>query len=700
MAPSSSEPDLAVRIRRAVGSRRQADIAASMEVTQATVSRWISGEVVPGREAVRRLAELLAVPVAWLETGAGPDPTIDIEAEREAYRATTGWRFREAPRDRGRDYGNPNVHAFPPDLKTLLRESVQNVLDQRLGGTAEVTISLISLSGGARDQFLTAMSWDELGPHVVAAGKQDQKMARRLRAGLSRLQDPSHPLQLLRIEDRRTTGLIGGESDGNFAALCRNNLDSHKEDASGAGGSHGLGKATVVRASAINTVMFSSNLSVPDPEHHRTECRVFGRTELVWREIPDGRQWAGPGWFGVPVESMDDVDSSWGQRVLAKDLHLDRPVGVSGTTVLVVGFEDPDVEGASDPDAFVDAAAEIISTEFWKPLHDGQLVVETQAVEGPDERVTKQRAVDASATRAGYVAAASRWKEQACVEALLDADDVVAVTVPLEVPARTGAEPHEMFRHEAVVLVRRAESSDGEDIGKIAYHRGFGMTVLTETPSGRRIGARPWQAVVLAGTAVDDSPASRRVERFLREAEPPAHNDWELTDDLRANYARGSGTSLRRFREDVRAAVLALVRPPEPPPTGGPEDLRRLLRIGTDRGDPPPRAPRVTSITGGLRDDRWVLDEVRVSSARGSGDWIARPVLVVAAETGSGTSVPIVDAEPLKLCEREGEFLRFSGGQTATFRASVGADELPVPPAEAPIRVVLTQLSRAEDLAE
>lgn len=49
--------------RRAVGYRRQEDLAADLSVTQPTVSAWETGETVPERERIPALAEILGVPV-------------------------------------------------------------------------------------------------------------------------------------------------------------------------------------------------------------------------------------------------------------------------------------------------------------------------------------------------------------------------------------------------------------------------------------------------------------------------------------------------------------------------------------------------------------------------------------------------------------------------------------------------------------
>jgi RNA polymerase primary sigma factor len=52
-------------------------------------------------------------------------------------------------------------------------------------------------------------------------------------------------------------------------------------------------------------------------------------------------------------------------------------------------------------------------------------------------------------------------------------------------------------------------------------------------------GARPFHAIVLAGEAAGSEASDRDAERFLRAAEPPAHNRWASTPEVTSQYERG-----------------------------------------------------------------------------------------------------------------------------------------------------------------
>ncbi len=54
------------RIAEAIGDMTQEAVAKRVGVTQPTVGRWIAGKAIPEMVTLRRLADTLGVPAAWL----------------------------------------------------------------------------------------------------------------------------------------------------------------------------------------------------------------------------------------------------------------------------------------------------------------------------------------------------------------------------------------------------------------------------------------------------------------------------------------------------------------------------------------------------------------------------------------------------------------------------------------------------------
>jgi hypothetical protein len=80
----------------------------------------------------------------------------------------------------------------------------------------------------------------------------------------------------------------------------------------------------------------------------------------------------------------------------------------------------------------------------------------------------------------------------------------------------------------------------------------------------RRIafGDRNFHAVLASGEARSESgttEADREIDRFLRFAEPPEHDDWESTENLREQYQRGFRTALDEMFGKLRDGLRHLI---------------------------------------------------------------------------------------------------------------------------------------------
>ena len=298
----------------------------------------------------------------------------------------TGWFFRLTPPDEGRDYGNANAWSLPWDIDTLVREAGQNSLDVVLNPTigVEMEFRLIRLVGADLEDFKRAIKWNGslnvpgLYDHLEESAKITQKLGKILRGGLDYIKETDE-LLLLRVDDYHTQGLIGREFGiGNFAALCRNNLDSSKLSET-AGGAYGLGKAVFSRASHFATVLFNSNHNDPMDVGGISlkEGRLIGRTDLLWHQV--GKlAFAGPGWFGLrdAVESDVRAVSVWNNRALAYDLYLDRTANDTGTSILVVGFHDPNSDAHKNIQELSEEIAQAVARNFWPALISERLAVQ------------------------------------------------------------------------------------------------------------------------------------------------------------------------------------------------------------------------------------------------------------------------------------------------------------------------------------
>lgn len=595
-----------------------------------------------------RIAGALRVDPAWLLGTTPPRSSSGGAPRREREEMKPSWWFPK-PIEGQRDYGNSNVWTVPATIATLVRETTQNSMDAALDTTSQVVMRfrLIDLEGKDVERFKAAIGFEQLEAHVTSASKSKGKLASTLSVGLKRVQKGKR-LRLLRIDDFNTKGLKGPETGaGAFAALVRNNLDSEKQS-KGAGGSYGLGKAALWRCSDLSTVLFYS-------QPQGDEDRLIARSELTYHEMGE-RHCAGPGWFGVQGKHGELHESVRNSSDLARDLFLFRDAlpeqlqaktQGTGTSILVVAFEDPASEGESKAEDILRQLKEESARHFWPAMMTKRLAVVVEHFVGKDKR--SEAVVTPNEYAFEFCAAFERHRLDEVVTKLAEPGDVARDSVPLVVPA-CEPEREELVEYgateaNATLLVRLADadsaSSAGWGTNHVALIRGAHMVTQYWKRDGLVIGGRPFHAVLLAGSAADASTESKAAEQFLRAAEPPAHDKWEYTDDVRANYNRGAKTRLHDFHVALSQRLREWIKAPSVKELEGPEALRKLLTLS------------LPAESDGLLSLRNVTAEVQGNTWRVRGDVVLRgdrvpegqllrirPRLAFDAETGNPLVVP------------------------------------------------------------
>ncbi|MSO37803.1 MAG: XRE family transcriptional regulator [Acidimicrobiia bacterium] len=685
----------------------QAGLATRIGGTQAGVSQWCTGKKIPTSHNLDAVAESLGISRNWLQSGIGPMRAVDPTSQRAAYRSQAFWGFRPAPPDGGRDFGNANVWSFDPTVEVLVREVLQNALDAGLpGGPAvRVTFRIITLRNGELRSYLEALKWAELKQHLDASTHNRQKLGSLIKDGLDWLAD-SKELTLLVIEDSGTTGLLGAEKgDGKFAALCRNNLDSNKEGATTKGGAFGLGKGVLWRASRFATVVFCSNLAHPNEEGKRN-LRLLGRCDLPWHNVDDTQSYAGPGWLGQRNPESEDHDavSFWENESLASDLYLARSDIGSGTSACVVGFHDPSSDKPKSPRELATEIERASAAHFFPALAMGRLNVAVQTFDGRREYAAGTPAtsveVDARQLQPEFWQILRAFEDRTFVETLTRPGDVACKPVSLNLPARKIEPKHGEYEHEALLLVRYASDDEAVDANRLAMFRGPGMVVEERKLSGICLGSRPFHALLLCGLAAGTEPTNDAADEFLRTAEPPSHNKWVATPELKTSYARGCVNALSTFLVRAVEVLRDLVKPSSRDLGDGPNSLRELFRIGPEPISTQRERPRVVDQDGHVDEQgRWCV-EARIRMKPVERVTLLTPAVSFVAETGAGKAVRWQSLESTTNCSVEGFALRVPARtREVAFSGITDPESHPVPAQESSIVVDLrrvVQVSQVE----
>jgi RNA polymerase primary sigma factor len=671
------------------------ELAHRLGVTRALVESWLDGRSVPRPELLAEVRKVLGI-----EDETERSAAVGPERQKEPAETAVMWYYRPGHDDGGREFGNAAAFAFEADLEVLAREATQNSLDERdvrNDRPVRVRYTLNELTGDALALFRAAIRWDDLHPHYEAAAAQDQKVGRVISAGLREMYERDR-LVLLRVDDYNANGLTGDDyEDGRFAAVVRRQLESRKSDVA-AGGSYGLGKATLWATSRLGLVLMNSTLS--EPHEGCTRRRLIGRLDLPWREV-DGRRFAGPAWLGRPDADADNAEvvrSWWADEQTVESLHLTREGDEPGTSFLIVGAHDvaslaeagqgKETDVGDDEDSLERMHQRLVRAlgrNFWAAMTAGAdtrplLEASVRTLRNGVEHIEDER-VDPQVHQPARSRALRAFLSGTTVDRLTEAGQVALTTVPLKIPERDGL-PGSAGEHRAVLLVTEATDADGK-INRVTAMRGNRMTVKTTWVPGLPVGTNPFQAVLLAGRAAgDDAPFAAEAEKFLRSSEPPEHNKWGQTEELRMRYAPSAHRRIAALTSETNKAVHELVAIPEKKKPSGTSKVSKRLRIsgkpaGKVRGTgTPPKLDDLQAVVS--PSGAWqITAEVKVPA--GSEAWSMIPVAKLDVRSGPRPMVKWAELVAVSNCELSGDVLNFPPGtRRAVFRGVTDVSTHPV----------------------
>lgn len=685
--------------------KSQAELAEELGLTRAAVSAWITGRSTPRPTVMADIARVLGTDLGTVHTR-----TTDTQAG-----LPVTWYHRPGYPDGGRDLGNAAAFAFDADVQVLARETCQNSLDERLenGRPVRVRYTLHELTGEHLDAFRDAILWNDLFPHYSAVSELagNQKVGRVVDAGVRDMYEKGR-LVLLRVDDYNASGLTGDDyADGKFAAVVRRQLESLKSGPA-AGGSYGLGKATLWATSALGLVLINSTLSVP--HEGRTERRMIGRLELPWREV-DGRPYAGPAWFGRPDPDSPGAEvarSWWSDEATVARLHLTRESDEPGTSFLIVGAHDVASLEGSSPDPDDDTAdeegpedtrdirrmhrrlVEALGRDFWAAMTGGGgrlplLEVSVRALRNDGEVVVPETQVDPSVEQPSRTRALRAHYEGITVDRLTEAGQVAARSVPLKLPLSGGA-AGTLGTHEAVLLVTEADSDKDTPKNQVHSLRGNRMTVKKAAVPKLPVGTNPFQAVLLVGEAAGESaPFAKEAEEFLRAAEPPEHDRWGQTEELTLRWSPSAYRRINMLTTEVNNAVRELVARPKRGNRESGEVLRKALAVKSRPKAKVPSGPVIPVLDvleAAIGDEGEWRIAAEVSIPRGDEVVPMVPVAQLDVRSGGRPKLDWAELVAVEGCEVDDGILRFTPGvRRAKFRGATDVSSHPV-------RTTLTRL--------
>jgi hypothetical protein len=577
-----------------------------------------------------------------------------VKASHRASAVKLSWRFlHQSPFD-GKKWGDPAIYATPRTVESLVRETAQNSLDAGAGAKITMRYRLyeVPASSNRYKQMMKALRYDEeLRPHLQAAASaaDTRDIGNRIKSGLEAMSAVSRPLRILTIEDFGGKGLSGDEfaSESPFAALVRDVSNSQKSDQT-AGGSFGLGSRTLFGASRLMTVLFGSVIAGED----ESKVRLIGKSDLSYHQLKGkaGQEYAGRGWMGSPVGDdgahsvrIDRSESILSDLLVSRELPAEEKRAI-GTTAVILAFSEAKADEQTGQEV-VDRIIRAVAQSFWPSVTIGQLSVEVEHYLGDEVSPTSSRKVDPKDFVPSLIEAFDKHRKGDLVDKLVNAGDTVSEPIELVIPATSplgGVDPqHPETTAECRLVIRLAdhECADKNLCDHVGYTRGRGMITQYSPRRNLAAGARPYHAVLLCGTLAGKGSPENAAERFLRFAEPPAHDKWEV-ENLGSRYERGGGKRLSELDERVREALRKHVCSEPSESDDGPDVLKEIFKL---RKLPNPPEPGV-KISGakapfksGFYNVQATISPVRDGACR------IEPVLSIVKEQGVAIKTEWVD---------------------------------------------------------
>jgi hypothetical protein len=561
-------------------------------------------------------------------------------------------------------------------IDTLVKESAQNPKDQPLDPKIPVKIRyvLFELSGKERSDFLNSMDWENLEKHIASCADEAGETGSLLREGLKKIKT-GKKLRLLRVEDSYAKGLQGDdfERKGNFNLLCRSNLKTSDQDKRG--GSHGIGKSVYWKFSCISTVLMGSLVKGEEDKG----VRLFGRTDIPSHDIKN-KEYDSGGFFGDRKKDETEVpyaQSIFGNQTLAEALYLERNGLNTGTTLEIVGFDEPEFDRVRSMEEISEDIIESAERWFWPSMTGGNPSVEIEAVIEENGVLIYRKEADPYKNWAPFIRA--REKE-ITVKTAKEPGDIAGTKLSFKVPKSNDPDnEHKQFDTDLTLKVIRTDESmaNHEKCNSIAVFRGANIIVKYTKARRRPLDGKPFFGVLMAGNTAGDSIEYGHAETFFRSSEPPLHDNWEYSETIKSDYAIGGKTRIEELWRGLSDEVLKLINEAISINDKGLNSLSKLFSLGKE-GSPIIKQKSKRNISKAVYiNGKWEIEGEAICAKFKQDPWNVSIGFTADTDSGKGesmiitsltTSSPkavVTDLGPPATVAINGDIDRFSFNATA-----------------------------------
>jgi len=600
------------------------------------------------------------------------------------------WIFSKIPGDNSAS-GDDSTAAYIKDKlkkfdigELFLREAISNSFDAKdlhSSNPVKVFIDVIDLQGSPKKEFLEALDWKNLKPHIKGAIQDAQgELKTDLEKSYSIIENHERPLTIVRVSDYHTCGLQGPEDHKpkleNFYLFARA-LFMTKQDEKGRQGSFGLGKRVLYECSDLKTVIMSSCVKDPDDDT-KTMTRTFGRSELNSHNCkqpgtqdwnPEQR-WLGRGFFGLEGSYNNDLraQSAWNESPdLLEKLLLNRNIissqkedqDATGTSVLSLSFGE-----FGESENMINHMKAYIKKWFWPALtqSEKELRIFIRRFDNSNQMSSEEMQIDEN-TDTNWLPFSKAMQEDNNATDLDESDNIINENIAWKIPARIQDPQHDEFEANGSIKLIRSNLPNKNQKNHIALLRNKLCVVnylafeAPENPAGSLYG------VFLAGDALEEP--EKFTHDFLRDSEPPLHDDWLYAEKIKDNYkflgrtktarTKAAQSLLRSIEHGIKTSIQDLISKNLKINKDNLSELSSFFNFG--KGGKPVKEKDIHSKFIGIatRDGHLIKRVIEISNLKKDLDsnWTALVTAQVDGIGGLKNNSTITEIKPVEINEEE-----------------------------------------------
>ena len=436
------------------------------------------------------------------------------------------------------------------DIKTFVRELIQNCLDARYDESLAVEIRIGIIEWGKEEikNFLTL-----LGDEHIALLKKSYEEALpevqvQMKDGYDILCGKKEKTFCLVVEEKNCVGLTGSEEGANdkshFNALLRQNDNNEsKKELSNSGGTWGKGSSIFTFISKMWTWFCYTKLSTPwnDTEGKIIHSKRFmGRCMIApFYDKPNKESYLGDGWFCKPnTEAFPYVNGDADEMAKVFGLEVRNEPGCT----FLIPFLNPLTENSENDeptieDVFREFRIQLLQNWFI-PIYNKQLKVviesESESISVDKDYLTKK------VPELKFKIAILKWCEGGCPPD----KKFIRETIEVDVPGLQDSFINKFNRYAAekerikldLVIKNLTEDEEYENSwgtkNTVALARNKGM-IVTNFDDNLKFFEHSTdfrtESILFAGLLSQsemDSNKRKHLDLYLAYAENPAHNKW------------------------------------------------------------------------------------------------------------------------------------------------------------------------------